>query len=165
MEIDLALSLICLLFFRQILLGCHLILSFWHEVCMKQETIECSDFWHEVSMKRSAVNLCFSHNFSNFCLQSLTSWLLNFLDSLGQSLIILQNLPTFSCRPSLIKQTECTLTQESYVGISIGCTQGGAVSRKMCDLAFFQLCQNFLLIPMLTYQKILFAGNTRDIYG
>ena len=42
--------------------------------------------------------------------------------------------------------------------------QGGAVSRKTCDLAFFRLCQNILLMSILRYQKILLAANTRDIY-
>ena len=36
--------------------------------------------------------------------------------------------------------------------------------RKTCDLAFFRLCQNILLMSILRYQKILLAANTRDIY-
>ena len=48
------------------------------------------------------------------------------------------------------------------VGISVG---GWGVLQKTCDLAFFRLPQNFLLMPMMRYQKILLGGESGDIYG
>ena len=49
----------------------------------------------------------------------------------------------------------------SKVGRSVA---GWAVLQKTCDLAFFRLPQNFLLMPMMRYQKMLMAGNSGHIY-
>ena len=62
-------------------------ISFWHEVCVKQITRGCQFLTWSMNetkwRKQSAVNQTLSPNFSNFCLESLTSCLLNFSESLG----------------------------------------------------------------------------------